>query len=136
MRRLVAAVAVSAVLASTASAEARLPGCNSKVCELRVAAKACKRSEPVACFTRASLLHRVPRSLLLRIARCESTMRWWVVSSAGAMGPMQFMPGTWRSTPYRSHSPFSFKWSPIAAAWLIRTDGVHHWNPSRHCWGR
>lgn len=131
-RALVAATVAAGLTAPTAQAK---PGCASRACEKRVADKHCKRSVPVPCFRSAAIAERVPLRLLIAIGRCESGLRWWAENPSGAAGPMQFMPGTWRSTPFRAHSPFSMRWAPRAAAWLIRTDGVHHWNPSRGCWG-
>lgn len=128
-------IGLAAALAVAPAAAKAPERCETQKCSERVARKQCARSRPVPCFRRAALLHDVPTRLLLAIGRCESHLQWWAHNPSGAAGPLQFLPGTWRSTPYRRHSPFSMKWAPIAGAWLIQHDGTHHWNPSRGCWG-
>jgi hypothetical protein len=49
-------------------------------------------------------------------------------SSSGAAGLYQFMPGTWAHTPYRRHSPYSPKWASLAAMWMWKRGGQHHWS--------
>ncbi|HUR86939.1 MAG TPA: hypothetical protein VMY78_16520, partial [Solirubrobacteraceae bacterium] len=52
-------------------AEARR-GCQTRVCEERVARKQCAQTRPVPCIRRAAMRWRVPFSLMLAIARCEA----------------------------------------------------------------
>lgn len=80
--------------------------------------------------------HRVSFVLQLAVARCESGLRAWVTNSggSGSGGLMQFMPGTWASTPYARFSRFAAKWSALAGAWLMRRVGTGPWSASRDCW--
>lgn len=56
---------------------------------------------------------------MLRVARCESSLNPGAVNaSSGASGLFQFMPGTWRTTPYAGSSIFDPWASANAAAWM------------------
>lgn len=69
------------------------------------------------------------------IAWCESKLQWWQVNGIGASGVMQFLRGTFASTPYRGKWILSPKWNTLAGAWAIRHWGTTPWNASRSCWG-
>ena len=60
--------------------------------------------------------------LLLRKARCESTLNPYARNASGATGLLQFMPGTWRTTPYGGRSILSAKWNALAGAWMHRPE--------------
>jgi hypothetical protein len=64
----------------------------------------------------------------MRIAFCESTYNPNAVNaSSGAMGLFQFLPTTWRSTPFAADSPFDPQANARAAAWLLQTYGPSQW---------
>lgn len=115
-----AAMLAAAALPGTATASTG--GCRTSTCEERVARKQCSQTKPVACIRRASLTHRVSFGLLLRKARCESTLNPYAANASGATGLMQFMPSTWATTPYRSRWILSAKWNALAGAWMHRPD--------------
>lgn len=95
-------------------------GCNSRSCHERVAMKQCSQTRVVACIRRAALHHRVSLPMLMRKARCESTLNPLAVNGVHA-GLFQFRiaaPSTWATTRYASRSPWSAKWSSLAAAWM------------------
>lgn len=58
-------------------------------------------------------------SAMLAVARCESGLNPNAVNrSSGASGLFQFLPGTWRTTPYASSSIFDPWANANAAAWM------------------
>lgn len=98
---------------------------------------ACAQARPVPCIRRAALHWKVSFRLQLSIARCESGLRATVPNQggSGSLGLMQFMPGTFATTPYRWHWILSAKWNALAGAWLMRHGGTGPWFASRGCWG-
>jgi hypothetical protein len=96
----------------------------------------CSQTRTVPCVRRAALHWRIPFWLQLAIARCESGLRALIPNStgSGSLGLMQFMPSTFRSTPYGRHWILSAKWSALAGAWMIAHVGTGPWNASRGCW--
>ena len=58
-------------------------------------------------------------SAMLAVARCESGLNPAAVNArSGASGLFQFLPGTWRTTPFAS-SPILDAWANAnAAAWM------------------
>jgi hypothetical protein len=104
-------------------------GCTSRSCQERVAKKQCSQTRVVPCIRRAALRHRVSFPMLLRKARCESTLNPYARNGVHA-GLFQFRvapPSTWATTPYRRYSPFSAKWSSLAAAWMHRVGRGGEW---------
>jgi hypothetical protein len=64
----------------------------------------------------------------LQVAACESGDDPGAVNpSSGAEGLFQFLPSTWRSSPYATSSPFDPVANAEAAAWLYRTSGPGAW---------
>lgn len=64
----------------------------------------------------------------LRVAKCESGYNPNAVNSwSGTEGLFQFMPSTWRSTPYGSHNVFDPWYNSLGAAWLYQHDGPGQW---------
>lgn len=62
------------------------------------------------------------------IAACESTYDPNAVNAdSGAEGLFQFLPSTWRGTPYASQSPFDPVANASAAVWLLQTYGAGQW---------
>lgn len=128
------------VLAGTITAVADAhPGkhCHTKACPERVAMKQCSQSRPVPCIRRAALRYRVDMHTLLRKARCESGLNPYAingnpfnrapVATTKATGLMQFMPGTWGTTPYAHRSIWSAKWNALAGAWMHRVGRGGEW---------
>lgn len=67
----------------------------------------------------------------LRVAKCESgynpdaVNRW-----SGTEGLFQFMPSTWRSTPYGHDNVFDPWYNSLGAAWLYQRSGPGQWQCS------
>lgn len=93
--------------------------CQTKKCNERVAAKKCSQKRVVPCIERAALRWRVSFAMLLRKARCESSLNPYAVGFGIHRGLFQFnWPGTWNTTPYRRYNAFSAKWNSLAAGWM------------------
>src|SRR3954447_18717119 len=79
-------------------------------------------------IARAATHFAQPKSLAYAIAWRESRYNWRVTNpSSGTAGLYQFAMRTWRSTPYRSHSPYEPRWAALAAMWMWKHGGYHHW---------
>ncbi len=130
-----------AVSAPAASAHS---GCHTRACVERVAAKQCSQQRPLPCIRRAALRWRVSFPMLLRKARCESGSRSFPngnpyaingsplnrapVRTSRSTGLMQFMPGTWQTTPYRHRSIWRAKWNALAAGWMHHVHRGSEWS--------
>lgn len=84
------------------------------------------------------------RAIALEIAFCESSARSWhigseVVSHAYAIGWFQHLAKYWpersEKAGWGNYHPFHAEANVAVAAWLYYTSGIHHWNPSKACWG-
>ena len=65
----------------------------------------------------------------LRVAKCESGFNPNSYNaSSGASGVFQFMPATWRGSPYASSSPFDANANVRAALWLYQRSGPNQWS--------
>jgi hypothetical protein len=107
-------------MAATAPTAAASGGCNSRSCVERVAARQCSQHRPVPCIRRAAMRWRVSFAMLLRKARCESTLNPFAANGVHA-GLFQFRiaaPSTWATTPYARRSPWRAKWNALAAGWM------------------
>lgn len=127
MRRLILTAALSPLLVPTAAHA----GCQTDSCVQRVARKQCSQTRVLPCIRRAAMLHRVSYELLARRAWCESRFDPYAANSAHA-GLFQFRvapPSTWETVPWRysRHSPYSAKWSSLAAAWMQRVGRGREW---------
>jgi soluble lytic murein transglycosylase-like protein len=104
------------------------PSCQSMVCEERVARHRCRMGDVPACITRAARRWRVSGGLLRRRAWCESRMNPRAYNaSSGASGLFQFLPSTWRTTPYRRRSIWSAEHNAMAAAWMHHVGRGGEW---------
>lgn len=86
----------------------------------------CSQRNPRACIERAILTYRLrgwQAAWMRRVARCESRMNPYARNPSGATGLFQFMPSTWRSTPYGRYSITSAKYQALAAAWMLARAG-------------
>ena len=64
----------------------------------------------------------------LRVAKCESGYNPNAVNPySGTEGLFQFMPSTWRSTPYGRQNVFDPWYNSLGAAWLYQRDGPGQW---------
>ena len=79
-----------------------------------------------------------------KIAFCESSAQSHhigsaEVSSALAVGWFQHLAKYWVERSERAgwehYDPFNGRANVAVAAWLFYSSGIHHWNPSRSCWG-
>ena len=135
MRSILSALAVAALLILAVPAAA-----DANVCANRLGTKYDKGTESYwnrsgraaisRCFIyRAARHYRESTSLALTIAKRESRLNYRVTNrSSGAAGLFQFMPGTWRATPYRRFSPYNPKWSALAAMWMWKRGLYSHWS--------
>ncbi len=81
------------------------------------------------CIRRAALHWRVDFHMLLRKARCESTLNPYAANGVHA-GLFQFRvasPSTWATTPYARRSPWRAKWSALAAGWMHHVGRGGEW---------
>jgi hypothetical protein len=119
-------ISMTVLLAITAIA---LPGgCHTERCDERVAERRCERGDVGACIHRAAVRWRVSEGLLRRRAWCESHWNPTAYNaSSGSSGLFQFIPSTWRTTPYARQSIWSPKWSSLAAAWMVRVGRGGEW---------
>lgn len=64
------------------------------------------------------------------MARCESGWSPGAVSGgSGSAGLFQFVPSTWRRTPYAAFSVLDPDANALAAGWLVTRDhGWHEWS--------
>jgi len=80
------------------------------------------------CIHRAAIRWNVSEAMLRRKAWCESRMNPGAYNaSSGSSGLFQFMPSTWRTTPYRWHSIWSARWNALAAAWMHHVGRGGEW---------
>jgi len=95
-------------------------------------AAVCDQAHPVACIDAAAARWSVSGAVLRRKAWCESRMNPMAVGRAPvgrerALGLFQFLPSTWRTTPYRGRWIFSARYSSLAAAWMHRVGRGGEW---------
>lgn len=75
---------------------------------------------------RAADHYRVSFAKMDRMARCESTYRWWL--RGRHQGMYQYTWQTWRGySPFRRRSPYSPKWASLHTAWMLRHGMAGHW---------
>jgi soluble lytic murein transglycosylase-like protein len=66
---------------------------------------------------------------MLRVARCESNLDPSAYNPrSGASGLFQFLPGTWRTTPFAGNSIFDPWASANAAAWMWSVGRRGEWS--------
>lgn len=131
------AVLCALVVLLPASAIAARPDafCSDRLCTKdRPHRPSCWRYETRAseskCFIRRAARHYgQPRDLAYAIANRESRFNYKVTnSSSGAAGLYQFMPTTWRNTPYGRKSPYNPRWAALGAMWMWANGGYSHWS--------
>jgi len=84
-----------------------------------VAAPASSGNPIVDIITEAANKYGQNPAAMISIARCESGLNPQAYNSrSGASGLFQFLPGTWRTTPFASYSIFDPWASANAAAWM------------------
>ena len=123
------ALAIVLAAAAVAAPAPHHDSCSSRACIERVARKACAQTRVLPCVRRAALHWRVSYPMLVRKARCESRLDPYARNALHA-GLFQFRvaaPSTWASTPYRARSPYSAKWSSLAAAWMHHVGRGGEW---------
>lgn len=88
-------------------------------------------------FRAAASKYNVSYNLLVSIAHCESGYNPNAYNSLfGASGIFQFLPSTFRGTPYGSGNIFDPVANIYAGAWLMTIRGTSPWYSSSACWGR
>jgi len=75
----------------------------------------------------ACTVYRVSCSTLFRKARCESHLWRYAHNPSGASGLFQFLPSTWRSTPFGAYSVYDPYASALAAGWMHRAGRGGEW---------
>lgn len=67
---------------------------------------------------------------LWRRAGCETggTFNPRAYNSSGASGLFQFLPSTWRTTPYRNYSVWSPYANALAAGWMLSVGRGNEWS--------
>lgn len=65
---------------------------------------------------------------LWRKARCESKLWRYAHNKSGASGLFQFLPSTWRSTPYRFFSIYDPYANALAAGWMHAVGRGGEWD--------
>lgn len=83
----------------------------------------------------------VDRGLMVRIADCESTLRWWALNrQSNASGLFQHLPQYWPGRAEAVGMPGAWIMDPRtnarAAAWMLSTQGTRPWYSSIGCWWR
>lgn len=79
-------------------------------------------------ITEAALRYGQSPAAMIAVARCESNFDPTLVNPASnASGLFQFLPGTWRTTPYASYSIFDPWASANAAAWMWSVGRRNEW---------
>lgn len=83
----------------------------------------------------------VDGNLMVRIARCESGLRWWAVNiTSRASGLFQHLPQYWAGRAEAVGMPDAWILDPRAnaraAAWMLSTQGTRPWYSSIYCWNR
>jgi hypothetical protein len=61
------------------------------------------------------------------IAYRESKYHWTVTNSSAHRGMYQFTDTLWRHTPYHAKSVYNPRYAALAAMWLWKHGGKHHW---------
>lgn len=132
IRTLTLTLLAAVVVAAPAEARPRSgwDRCHHQACVERVAMHQCSQTRPVPCILRAALHWRVSFPMLVRKARCESRLDPLAHNPSGATGLFQFMPTTFATSPYRWHSPWSAKWSSLAAGWAHHVGRGGEWSCS------
>src|SRR3954453_23065987 len=132
-------VAVMAVLpmlaagAPTASAATASAACANKYCSKdRPGVSSCRSRDGykaiARCYIdRAAAHYGQPRYTARRVGWCESRYRWWAVNGGGYTGLYQFGRTLWAHTPYHAKSRKSPRYAALAAMWMWKRGGQHHW---------
>ena len=130
-------IALALMLIAPAAAHARVHDrspCANRLCtKYEPGTKSCHakhgRAAIARCFiSRAAAHFGQNRKLAYAIAYRESRYDWRVTNpSSGTAGLYQFARRTWKSTPYREHSPYQPRWAALAAMWMWKHGGFRHW---------
>jgi soluble lytic murein transglycosylase-like protein len=132
---LVAALSIAFAVPAVAGASAQAT-CADKLCTKdKPHSASCyrykRRQNEARCFiVRAARFYHQPQGLALGIAFRESRWNPGVTNrSSGAAGLFQFMPRTWRYTPYgrRGKSPYNPRWASLGAMWMWAHGFRSHW---------
>jgi hypothetical protein len=124
----------AAVLAVLLPASSPAEECRTRECSRRVASRRCSQRRTGSCIHLAALRWNVSRAMLHRKAGCETgwTFSPYLVNPTPvgrehAAGLFQFLPSTWRSTPYRRHWILSARYSALAAGWMHHVRRGNEW---------
>jgi hypothetical protein len=91
--------------------------------------RACNQGSVAGCIRRSALKWNVSHATMRRRAWCESRMNPGAYNrGSGASGLYQFLPSTWRTTPYRRRSVWRAKWNALAAGWMESVGRGGEWS--------
>lgn len=112
--------------------------CANKLCtKMKPGVKSCYRhgnrsknyQRASICFiSRAARHYKVSDAQLIRVSRCESTLRWWI--SGAHQGLFQYNLGTWASVSAygrKGYNVYSPKWASLGAAEMFSRGFSYHW---------
>ena len=86
------------------------------------------RPDSVEALRLAGIAYGVSVAVLLRRAICESKLNAHAENArSSASGLLQFLDGTWASTPYRAESVFSPYANALAGAWMESVGRGNEW---------
>lgn len=128
--RLLGAALMTMFVLLSPSAASSHHDCHTSECKTRVLSKKCSNNAPKTCVEwviRRKKVSGWQASWLRRIPGCESGWNPYARNRSGATGLYQFMPGTWRTTPYGYLSITSARAQVRAAAWMLRQGRSGEW---------
>ena len=139
LRACMAVAALFVTLMASPAAPAALAGpdaaCAGRLCFKNApGTESCWRKDTRAgtskCFIKRAAAHfGESKRRAYAIAHRESRFDYRVTnSSSGAAGLYQFMPATWRSTPYKRKSRYNPKYASLAAMYMWSRGGYSHWS--------
>ena len=91
-------------------------------------------------FNTTSTTRGLCTSCWIRVARCESTLRWHLRGPGPYEGGLQFVRSTWLAFGggrFASHAYLASPWQQMVVADTVRVrSGLHNWPVcGRHWWG-
>lgn len=111
----------------TVAPPAPRPRLSPREARLRLVMHRCEKGDVKACIERGARRWRVDIATMMRRARCESRLDPGA-KNGKYKGLFQFGDLLWSLTPYAQYSPYSAKWSSLAAAWGQAHGYASHWS--------
>ena len=138
LRAALAMTALASLLALTTATRPAQAATGRDACANRICTK--DKAQVPSCHT-LHAYQRVARCFIDRAARHygqstrearaiafrESRYHWRVTNSSAHRGMYQFTDTLWRHTPYHAKSVYNPRYAALAAMWLWKHGGKHHW---------